>query len=255
MIKVLITGANGYIGKKLIKKYKKKINFKIYKNDINNKNRLIKFIKNNEFQYFIHLASLLRTTKKRTKTIYKTNSYSLEYISKTLSKLNKKLIFLSSSHVYKPTSKKISENDKLQPSNIYGKSKLKAENIILKNTKDFCILRLFNLFGSYQPIGSFYSDIKNKINNNKKIYIDNSIKDFVHVDDLCDIIFFMIKNNSQGIFNVCSGQGIYLKNVVYHLEKKLKKKARIQLRTKKSIIIGNNKKIKRLGLKINYKKI
>ena len=114
---------------------------------------------------------------------------------------------------------------------------------------------MFNLFGSHQPIGSFYSDIKNKINNNKKIYIDNSIKDFVHVDDLCDIIFFMIKNNSQGIFNVCTGQGVCLKNIIYHLERKLKKKARIKLSTKKSQIIGDNKKITRLGVKINYKKI
>lgn len=255
MIKVLITGANGYVGKKLIKKYKKKINFKIYKNDINNKNKLIKFINNNEFQYFIHLAGLLRTTKKKAKTIYKTNSYSLEYISKTLNKLDKKLIFLSSSHVYKPISKKLSENDKLQPNNIYGKSKLKAENIILKNTKDFCILRLFNLFGSYQPVGSFYSDIKNKINNNKKIYIDNSIKDFVHIDDLCDIIFFIIKNKSQGIFNVCTGQGVCLKNIIYHLERKLKKKAKIQFSNTKTLMVGNNRKISKLGLKIKYKNI
>ena len=86
MLTAIITGANGYIGRNLLKKYKKKINFIIYKEDINNIKKISDFILKNDFEIFIHLAGLLRSSKKSKKEIYRTNSFSLKYISKEVSK-------------------------------------------------------------------------------------------------------------------------------------------------------------------------
>ena len=44
---------------------------------------------------------------------------------------------ISSSHVFKKTFKKLNENSTKKPSNFYGKSKLKLENFILKNSNKF----------------------------------------------------------------------------------------------------------------------
>jgi nucleoside-diphosphate-sugar epimerase len=255
MLRVIITGADGYIGKNFIKRYKKKIFFIIYKGDINKKKKISEFIQKKKFDIFIHLAALLKSSKKNKKDIYKTNSNSLNHISSIVGKKKKKLIFISSSHVYKRKNKKIKEIDELKPCNLYGKSKLKAEKYILKNCKNFCILRVFNIFGHDQPLGSFYSDMVNKIKNKENISIDNSYRDFVHVNDLCKILFFIIKKNASGIYNVSSGKKIRLRDIIDRIEKKLKKKTKIKFINKCSSIVGDNSKITKLGLRINYKNI
>ena len=73
-----------------------------------------------------------------------------------------KFIFLSTSHVYKSSNKKINENFEKKPSNIYGKYKLKSENYIRKHLKDFLILRVFNIYGPNQPKGIFFQICKKK---------------------------------------------------------------------------------------------
>ena len=255
MFTAIITGANGYIGRNLIKKYKKKINFIIYKEDINNIKKISDFILKNDFEIFIHLAGLLRSSKKSKKEIYRTNSFSLKYISKEVSKKNKKLIFISSSHVYKIKKTKLKENDKLKPTSIYGSSKLKAENLIIKNIKKYCILRLFNLYGDYMPKGSFFSDIKSKIINKKKIIIDKSVRDFVHIDDICKLIFFVCKKNINGIFNASSGLSVSLVDIINFFEKKYNQKCKLLIKKTKTCLVGSNAKIKAKGFKFKYKNI
>lgn len=255
MLRAIITGADGYVGTNFIKKYKKKINFIIYKGDITEKKKITEFIQKKKFDLFIHLAALLKSSKKKQRDIYKTNSNSLKYISSMVDKKNKKLIFISSSHVYKKKNSKIKESDELKPDNLYGKSKLKAEKFILRNSKNFCILRVFNIFGPNQPLGSFYPDMLYRIRNNKDISIDNSYRDFIYINDLCKILYFIIKKNAFGIYNVCSGKKINLQKIIYRIEKKLNKNVKIQLNNKYSSIVGNNSKITKLGLKIRYKNI
>lgn len=253
MYSVIITGANGYIGKNLIKKYKKKINFIVYKDDINNKKKIYDFILKNNFDIFIHLAGLLRSSKKSEAEIYKTNSDSLRFISESVNKKRKRIIFVSSSHVYKSKKNKIKENDKLKPINVYGKSKLKAENLIIKNIKKYCILRLFNLYGDNMPRGTFYSDIIFKIKNKKKITIDNSVRDFVHVDDVCRLLYFVSIKEINGIFNVCNGIPVSLIDMIKFFEKKYNQKTKLLIKKKKLSLVGNNAKIKKKGFKFIYK--
>ena len=72
-----------------------------------------------------------------------------------LNKVNN-FIFSSTAAVYKDGLYKVSENSKLKPKSVYGKTKLKAEKII----KNFCskekinygILRYFNIAGA-SPTG------------------------------------------------------------------------------------------------------
>ena len=78
------------------------------------------------------IASISEASKSPKKT-YLVNSLSSIRLLKLLKKLNlshlKYFLFLSSSHVYKPSFNPIAENFKKLPANIYGNSKLKVENI------------------------------------------------------------------------------------------------------------------------------
>ena len=58
-------------------------------------------------------------------------------------------IQISTDYVFDGKSGPYSENDKTNPINIYGQSKLKGENVIIKNNHKYFIIRLSWLFSKY----------------------------------------------------------------------------------------------------------
>ena len=129
-------------------------------------------------------------------------------------------IFASTSHVYKPQDRIIKETDQTKPQNFYAMTKLKAENEIIKNLKNYSILRIFNIYGSKQRDGYIYKDLELKIIKNINLDIKNNYRDFVHVNDVARSINHIIKKKLKGIFNISSGKQKSFKQIVNHLLKK-----------------------------------
>ncbi len=166
MKKVLITGAAGTVGRELIVnllcegKYsltlldleirKNKLFFKKYKNrtniiyhDISNNLDLKNIVKDQD--YIIHLAGLLPPiTEIKSDLTNLINVEGSKYLINAIKKYNKEatLIFLSTTSIY-GLNKKIScvKNKKLSNDNSYVEGKIKVENYITKNIKNYCILR------------------------------------------------------------------------------------------------------------------
>ena len=201
-----ITGSKGALGSQFIKKYKTKFTFKRYKGKIENKKKFETWLqKNLDIQYFVHLAaisSIIQSKKNPSKT-YRVNTSSTIEIIKRLNKSKLKKIeyflFSSSSHVYRPSLKSLSEKSVRKPSTIYGKSKKKVEDFILKNQKKMKfkigIARIFNFYSSNHREGFFIQDIKKKLKSNKKKLTINKInttRDYINIGQLCEILFFML---------------------------------------------------------------
>lgn len=160
---VCIDGFNSYLGQNFYNRYKK--NYKIikFKSDINNIKELENFINKKKISVFIRFAGLSRVNcEKNQKKCYRTNYEANKKLVNYIKTKKIKFIFLSTSHVYKSTNKKIDENFETKPSNIYGNYKLKSENYIRKHLKDFLILRVFNIYGPNQPSGFFFLICKKK---------------------------------------------------------------------------------------------
>ena len=87
---------------------------------------------------------------------------------------------------------KLKETSKTNPRNTYAKLKLKSENYIKRNYKNYTILRLFNVYGPNQSKSYFIPDIKEKIINGKIINIDKSVRDFILVSEVSRVIKFII---------------------------------------------------------------
>ena len=249
---VAVNGYKSYIGKNFYNYYKKKYKIIFYKEDVNNLSKFELFIKKNKFDFFIHLAGLSRVKcVSKKKLCKKTNYSSFKGIIDLFNKLNKKprVIFISSSLVYVISNNKLNEKSITKPSTLYGKLKLKSENFLKVNYKNYCILRLFNVYGQSQPQNFFIPDIIKKIKKKEKIEINKSIRDFIHVNDVVKIIDFVINHEITDTLNVGSGRGVSLEYIVKKISKKLNKKAVLNITNKSDKLIASIRKLRKLGYK------
>ena len=116
------------------------------------------------------------------------------------------------------------------------------------------ILRVFNIYGPNQPKGYFFSDIQEKIKNKQKIYINNSYRDFIHVNEVSRFLNFSIKKNLKGILNLGSGKSFSLQKIIKMISNKLKKPCIITKYNKTDKIVSSNNIIRKIGYKIKNEK-
>ena len=252
---ICVDGFNSYLGQNFYNKYKKKFKILKFKSDINNIKEIKNFINKHKISVFIRFAGLSRSNcEKYQKKCYRTNYEANKKFVNYIKTKKIKFIFLSTSHVYKSSNKKIDENFEKKPSNIYGKYKLKSENYIRKHLKDFLILRVFNIYGPNQPKGYFFSDIQEKIKNKQKICINNSYRDFIHVNEVSRFLNFSIKKDLKGILNLGSGKSFSLQKIIMMISNKLKKPCIITKYNKTDKIVSSNNLIRKIGYKIKNEK-
>ncbi|MCP4977528.1 MAG: sugar nucleotide-binding protein [Maribacter sp.] len=132
----------------------------------------------------------------------------IEYISQN----DCRLFFISSANVFDAYSKYPSyENDKTLSESVYGRFKIKVENMLLRLPKvKSAILRVPMVFGNSSPR---IKEIKNLILNNEPIEVfPNLIMNVTHDDKLTQQIHYLINQDKSGIFHLGS------KDLVHHDE-------------------------------------
>ena len=251
-----ITGATGSLGKILLKN-KKNYKINIFKGNVANRNEVFNWIKNNRLNIIFHLAAIvpIKKVNKNKRLANKVNFYGTKNLVDSILKIKniKWFFFSSTSHVYKSTNKKISEKHIKKPISFYGKSKLKAENYIIKkffNSKTkYCIGRIFSTANNNQKKNYLVPDLKFKIKKTKdKVILKNlnHYRDFISMEVISRIIFILMKKKYQGILNLGTGQRTYLKDIALVINKKYNKKIIFIDNTKETSLIADNRKLKKL---------
>ena len=102
-----------------------------------------------------------------------------------------------------------------------------AENYIIKKfakKKNYCIGRIFSFYSKNQSNDFLVPALKKKIIESKKkeIVLDylNQYRDFIKLNKIIKIIFYLYNKNFSGIINIASGKKILLKNIAKKLKKK-----------------------------------
>jgi dTDP-4-dehydrorhamnose reductase len=115
-----------------------------------------------------------------------------------------RIYFLSSANVFDAYSKYPSyEHDKTLSESIYGRLKIKIENMLLRLPKEkYGILRLPMVFGNNSPR---VKEIKSAIWNNEAVEVfPNLIINVIHDDKLTQQIHYLINRNKSGIYHLGS---------------------------------------------------
>ena len=237
--------------KNIEKLSKKKIIF--IKNDLSNYKKISKILKDNKIDVVFHLAGSKAVSESIIKPYkyYLNNSFSTMQLLRAMNESNvNKIIFSSSATVYGVRNKNgIKETSNLETINPYGTSKLISEKLIIDQSKifkkfNYIILRYFNPIG-YHLSGLLSDDksndnlVPNLINNLKLkkpflVYGKNyntkdgtAIRDYIHINDLISAhvlsLKYIYKNKSE-IFNVGTGKGYSVLQILKVFQKVLNKK-------------------------------
>ncbi len=158
MIKVLVTGSNGQLGKsiKYVKKKYSSLEFLLTTKktiDISNYQSILNFVSNQKVDFIINCAAYTSVEKAENdlEKLKNVNVIGVKNLVEISKKYKIKLVHISSDYVFDGlVNHEKKEDCSTNPLNAYGRSKLLAEEIILKSSSESIILRtswLFSPFG------------------------------------------------------------------------------------------------------------
>lgn len=243
-----------------------KNNFLFYNCDIRNYKKLSFIFKNIKIQSIIHFAALkfIEDSNRYPKLYFDNNVNGSINLIKLSKKYNiKKFIFSSSATVYHQSNiPPFKENYKLGATNPYGETKLIYENYLksfCKKNRHFGVicLRYFNPVGadvsgllgeeitkkSKNLVPNIYKAIINKkkilkvYGRDHKTKDGTCVRDFIHINDLVDghlrALNFLKNKKGWFAFNLGTGKGYTVLEVIKCFQKIIKSKIRIKYTKKR----------------------
>ncbi|GHU85929.1 NAD(P)-dependent oxidoreductase [Bacteroidia bacterium] len=156
MQKILITGANGQLGKSLKDAFGCDNLYKVFYTDVDNLDltdfeAVDDFVKNNKINIIVNCAAYTAVDKAENDEKMATllNSNVVANLAEIAVKYNVFLIHISTDYVFNGENyKPYSELDMVSPVSIYGRTKLEGEQM-LKNVKKAIVIRTSWLFSKY----------------------------------------------------------------------------------------------------------
>lgn len=226
MKKLLMTGSNGFVGSYFINKYKNKYEIKTFSflnDDINS-------LDCTTIDAVFHLSALVHQMGGASAEEYErvNVTQTLELAKKAKESGVRHFIFMSTVKVYgEETSNKYSENTHCNPEDDYGKSKLKAEKLLLElESENFKV----NIIRT--PIVYGYgvkANIKNLVNLVNKISVlpfgnIQNKRSMVYIGNLCHMIDEIITQKQNGIFLASDDEPLSTSKLIELIAKNLEKK-------------------------------
>jgi len=206
-MKILITGSKGMLAQDLIRVLKPK--HRIIRTDVNNmditKNReVVNFFIKNKPEIVIHTAAYTNVdgAEKEKTLALKVNQFGTKNVAKASQKLNIPIVYISTDYIFGGGKKRpYSEKDRPNPLSIYGKSKYKGEQEILKDKKKYFIIRSAWLYGKGGK--NFISTILELAKQNPTLKIVNDQEGSpTYTLDLAKAIAKIIKKEKYGIYHI-----------------------------------------------------
>ena len=175
----------------------------------------------NNFQTAINLNKFDNLESYISNSIISTSRI-LDFFNKNHIKINK-IIYTSSSSVY-GNNILCNEKDELKPMNLHASLKVANEKLIekfcLDNNIDYTIARIFNMYGGDDNFSIISKIIQAYKDNNELTIVNNgnSIRDFIHIEDVVDIYLKILELKNVNILNIGTGEGNSVKNILDYLK-------------------------------------
>lgn len=206
MKKVLVTGANGQLGKCLKDAADQHplsgFQFLFLDReqlDISKKELVETFFFTNKIDVCVNCAAYTNVDLAETEveSAFKINSDGVKFLAEECEEQNARLIHISTDYVFDGNNKKpYTTNDQTNPINVYGKSKLQGEKWALELNPKTIVIRTSWVYSQYGK--NFYTTMLRLMNEKDELNVvsDQTGKP-TDANDLAKYILELIKNNDQ----------------------------------------------------------
>jgi len=231
MKKVLITGSNGLIGQKLVERFLIEKDYEIIASsfsenviprkegyqfelmDVTNQVEVEYILNRYKPEVVIHSAAATQVAFCETQQpeVWKTNVEGTEILAKSTEKIGSQLILLSSDFVFDGRKGPYTEEDKIFPVNYYGKTKLEAEKVAVKYSKNAAIVRTCLVYGTNFTMrrSNFVLWVKYCLEKNGKIRVNNDQwRTPTLAEDIAEACLSIFKLKARGIYNIAGAENL-----------------------------------------------
>ena len=241
MKKVVITGAGGFVGRRLASRFEEEKSVEVAtfdprKNSLFIPRTLRNLVSKAEVVY--HLAAV---NDPKGHGILKTNIFGTWGILEAVRRYSpsSRFIFASSFAVYKKPESKVIINEGYAtiPRNIYGFTKLIGEKLCLFYSKIFgikvLIMRISNIYGPMMPPfkHSVIATFIEKIRTGKNIEVSGNgeqTRDFIYIDDVIEaLVLANLIIDRFIILNLCSGEETSINKLIRLISDSLHKEPKV----------------------------
>ena len=223
---VLITGSNGFLGKKLVKIFLEKKaeviittrteqeNKNAIKMDITDSENVDAVLKEQKPRVVIHSAAITHVDwceSNREKT-FEVNVNGTKNVALGCKKIGAKMVLISTDYVFDGEKKgKYFETDFTNPINVYGQSKLEAEKVTSEILTDFLITRVTAIYGYNDEFDkkTFPTHIIENLSKKTELqcFVDQYLNPTL-INDISEGIFSLLKKNQKGIFHMTGRENL-----------------------------------------------
>ncbi len=247
MQKILITGANGLLGQKLVYKLKEdkdvqliatargenrlldQVGYEYCSLDISDENNVKEVLSKYMPDAIIHTAAMTNVDacELQQDECKKMNVDAVQYIVSALESLQEKnsnykphLLHLSTDFIFDGTKGPLAEDEKPNPLSYYAWSKLEAENIVTKSKLSWAIARTVLVYGVVDNASR--SNIvlwaKSSLEQKKNINVVNDqFRTPTLAEDLADGCILISKQKAKGVYNISGPDFMHILELVYRV--------------------------------------
>jgi nucleoside-diphosphate-sugar epimerase len=227
--KILVTGADGFIGRALMKRLRESgalvTGLDLKDADICDLNSLLKFKSGRKFDLVYHLASVSYVPRawKDPQGMYNTNLLgTLNVLEFCRVRKVPKLVFMSSYVYGRPQYLPIDEAHPVAPSNPYAWSKYLGELLCQAYANDFglncVVLRPFNVYGPGQKADFLIPTIMSQVAKSGKVVVKDlkPKRDFLYLDDMVEALLAAGRSRTKrlGVVNIGYGQSFSIRQII-----------------------------------------
>ncbi|MFN3839794.1 MAG: SDR family oxidoreductase [Cyclobacteriaceae bacterium] len=221
---VLITGSNGLLGQKLVKRLSEDAalhvtatarslpdtlppNVEFHLLDVTDPGQVNKIISHTKPNVVINTAAATQVDwcEQNQDACFRINTEAVQYLTDACNTHGAHLVHLSTDFVFNGTKELLTESDQPDPVNYYGLSKLLAEQYIQRHSASWCIIRTVLVYGVASNTGrsNIVLWVKENLEQGKRIQVvSDQWRTPTLAEDLALGCYLALKRKATGIFHI-----------------------------------------------------